>query len=114
MSVELWIAVAMSALGTLLIRVAPFLWMQRRLDQRDGPSPLPGWLATLGPLMIAAVLGVSIVPVNPGTTSWVATALGLLTTCLVWRRTRSLGWPVAAGVTVFGVVVILAALALPG
>ncbi|MFI0471991.1 AzlD domain-containing protein [Halomonas sp. HMF6819] len=110
MSIELWIAVALSALGTLLIRVAPFLWMQRRLDQSDGPTPLPEWLAILGPLMIAAVLGVSIVPVNPNATSWLATALGLFATVLVWRRTRSLGWPVAAGVAVFGIAVLSASL----
>ncbi|WP_447926641.1 AzlD domain-containing protein [Vreelandella sp. EE27] len=106
MSVELWIAVVLSALGTLLIRVIPFLWMQRRLDQSEGPAAMPEWLAILGPLMIAAVLGVSIIPVNPSAVSWLGTALGLLTTLLVWRRLRSLGWPVAAGVAVFGAVVV--------
>lgn len=110
MSTALWVAIALSALGTLLMRVVPFLWMQRRLDQREGPGGMPEWLAILGPLMIAAVLGVSIVPVNPSPVSWLATALGLIATIVMWRRTRSLGWPVAVGVAVFGVVVAAALL----
>ncbi|WP_447553704.1 AzlD domain-containing protein [Vreelandella sp. EE22] len=113
MSAALWLAVVLSALGTLLMRVVPFLWMQRRLNKSEGPSAMPAWLAILGPLMIAAVLGVSIVPVNPSAVSWVATALGLLTTLLVWRRLRSLGWPVAAGVAVFGAAVFLSGVILP-
>ncbi len=54
--------------------------------------------------MIAAVLGVSIVPVNPHAVSWIATFLGLGVTLSVWWRLRSLGWPVAAGVLTFGTV----------
>lgn len=104
MSTALWLAVAVSALGTLLIRVVPFLWMQRRLNSVTGLNDMPQWLGILGPLMIAAVLGVSIVPVNPSAVSWIATAIGLAVTLLVWSRVRSLGWPVAAGVTVFGLV----------
>ncbi|MGP9499470.1 AzlD domain-containing protein [Halomonas sp. AOP43-D1-4] len=104
MSTGLWLAVIASALGTLLIRVVPFLWMQRRLGSDSGINNMPQWLGILGPLMIAAVLGVSIVPVNPSTTSWTATAIGLLITLLVWLRVRSLGWPVAAGVGMFGLV----------
>ncbi|MFG6667123.1 AzlD domain-containing protein [Halomonas sp. HNIBRBA4712] len=107
MSLELWIAVVVSALGTLVLRVVPFLMMQRRLDQTEGHSAMPEWLVILGPLMIAAVMGVAIVPVNQSAVSWAATALGLIATLLVWRRTRSLGWPVAAGVAVFGAVVLL-------
>ncbi|HDZ48509.1 hypothetical protein LCGC14_0036580 [marine sediment metagenome] len=104
MSTSLWLAVVASALGTLLMRVVPFLWMQRRLNSDTGLNNMPQWLGILGPLMIAAVLGVSIMPVNPSTTSWIATAIGLFVTLLVWWRLRSLGWPVAAGVAVFGLV----------
>lgn len=110
MSTALWIAVVMSALGTLLMRVVPFMWMQRRLDSDTGMNAMPQWLGILGPLMIAAVLGVSVVPVSPGLISWIATVIGLGVTLLVWRRLRSLGWPVAAGVSVFGLVQIVAAL----
>lgn len=108
MSTALWLAVVISALGTLLIRVVPFLWMQRRLNSESGLNNMPQWLGILGPMMIAAVLGVSIVPVNPNAISWLATAIGLSVTLLVWSRTRSLGWPVAAGVAVFGLVEVVA------
>lgn len=110
MSFELWLAVVVCAIGTLLMRVVPFLWMQRRLGSDTGINTMPQWLGILGPLMIAAVLGVSIVPVNPNAISWLATAIGLSVTLLVWWRLRSLGWPVAAGVAVFGLVEIVATL----
>lgn len=109
MNTGLWIAVVASALGTLLIRVVPFLWMQRRLDNQTGLNNMPQWLGILGPLMIAAVLGVSIMPVNPSAISWIATAIGLGVTLMVWWRLRSLGWPVAAGVAVYGAVQLAAA-----
>ncbi|MEX1056929.1 MAG: AzlD domain-containing protein [Natronospirillum sp.] len=104
MSSALWLAVVISALGTLVMRVVPFLWMQRRLNSTTGINNMPQWLGILGPLMIAAVLGVSIMPVNPSAIAWIATAIGLSVTLLVWWRLRSLGWPVAAGVAMFGVV----------
>ncbi|GGC88513.1 AzlD domain-containing protein [Vreelandella lutescens] len=110
MSSAMWIAVIICALGTLLMRVVPFLWMQRRLGSTTGMNAMPQWLVILGPMMIAAVLGVSMVPVNPSAISWLATAIGLSVTLLVWRRLRSLGWPVAAGVAVFGAVEVAAAL----
>ena len=109
MNTGLWIAVVASALGTLLIRVVPFLWMQRRLDSQTGLNNMPQWLGILGPLMIAAVLGVSIMPVNPSAISWIATAIGLGVTLMVWWRLRSLGWPVAAGAAVYGAVQLAAA-----
>nr|WP_298969006.1 AzlD domain-containing protein [uncultured Halomonas sp.] len=108
MSSALWLAVVASALGTLLMRVIPFLWMQRRLNSASGINNMPQWLGILGPLMIAAVLGVSLMPVNQSATSWVATVIGLSVTLLVWWKLRSLGWPVAAGVAVFGLVQIVA------
>lgn len=110
MSSAMWIAVIICALGTLLMRVVPFLWMQRRLGSATGMNAMPQWLVILGPMMIAAVLGVSMVPVNPSAISWLATAIGLSVTLMVWRRLRSLGWPVAAGVAVFGAVEVAAAL----
>lgn len=110
MSSALWLAVVASALGTLLIGVIPFLWMQRRLNSETGINNMLQWLGILGPLMIAAALGVSLMPVNPSAISWIATAIGLSVTLLMWWRVRSLGWPVAAGVTVFGVVQVSVAL----
>ncbi|KPQ28883.1 MULTISPECIES: AzlD domain-containing protein [unclassified Halomonas] len=111
MNSALWLAVVACALGTLLMRVVPFLWMQRRLNSKTGLNNMPQWLGILGPLMIAAVLGVSIMPVNPSAIAWFATAIGLSVTLLVWWRLRSLGWPVAAGVAVYGSVQIAAAMA---
>lgn len=88
MSTELWLAVAVSALGTLLMRAVPFLLMQRRLKSEAGINTMPKWLSILNQLMIAAVQGVSIVPVNPSTTSGLATAIELSVTVIVWRRIR--------------------------
>ena len=114
MSSALWLAVLASTAGTLLMRLLPLLWMRRRL-QRLGDDEyldaMPQWLSILGPLMIAAVLGVSLVPTTPDAISWLATALGVLATLLVWHRLRSLGWPIAAGVAAYGAVVVLASLA---
>ncbi|MGQ4878920.1 AzlD domain-containing protein [Billgrantia sp. LNSP4103-1] len=110
MSSALWIAVLASALGTLLMRLLPLLWMQRRLERQgddDSLEAMPHWLSLLGPLMIAALLGVSLMPVAPGATSWLATVIGALATLAVWWRTRTLGWPVAAGVVAYGAVVML-------
>ncbi|WP_111414789.1 AzlD domain-containing protein [Billgrantia lactosivorans] len=109
MSSALWTAVLASALGTLLIRLLPLLWMQRRLQRQggDGLEAMPQWLSLLGPLMIAALFGVSLMPVAPGASSWFATAIGVLATLAVWWRKRTLGWPVAAGVAAYGVVVML-------
>lgn len=112
MSSALWIAVLASALGTLLIRLLPLFWMQRRLEQQgddDSLEAMPQWLSLLGPLMIAAVFGVSLMPVTPGPLAWLATTVGILATLGVWWRKRTLGWPVAAGVATYGVVVMLAA-----
>ncbi|MFY0992584.1 AzlD domain-containing protein [Halomonas sp. C05BenzN] len=110
MSSALWLAVLVSAAGTLLIRLLPLLWMRRRLERLggdDGLEAMPQWLGILGPLMIAAVLGVSLVPTTLDATSWLATAIGVAATLLVWYRLRSLGWPVAAGVAAYGAVVML-------
>ncbi|MDR5907615.1 AzlD domain-containing protein [Franzmannia qiaohouensis] len=111
MSNALWLAMLATALGTLLMRLLPLLWMRRRLAQLDGDDDgldaMPQWLGILGPLMIAAVLGVSLVPATTDATSWLATAIGMAATLAVWWKLRSLGWPVAAGVAAYGVVMLL-------
>ncbi|WP_244179972.1 AzlD domain-containing protein [Salinicola salarius] len=83
--------------------------LQRRLTRsgENGPvDALPKWLVILGPMIIAAVLGVSLVPRTPDAAGWLATLIGLGVTLAVWRRTRSLGWPVIAGVLTFGLMMI--------
>lgn len=103
MSVELWWALALSALGTFLVRVAPLLWMQRHLSRRAGASTaMPVWLSVLGPAMIAAMFGVSLVPGQLSSVAWSVAVCGLLATGLVWLKTRSLGLPVLLGVLAYG------------
>lgn len=111
MSNEIWLALLLCAVGTLLLRMVPLLWMQWHLRRRDPvqqQEAMPLWLTVLAPTMIAAMLGVSFIPVQPGVSGWTATVVGAGVTILVWRRTRSLGWPVCAGVAVFGAVSVLA------
>lgn len=113
MNGDMWLAVIAAALGTLAMRALPLVWMQRRLRRSAGEAGLnamPHWLGVLGPLMIAALFGVSLVPQRPDLAGWLATLIGVAVTLAVWRRTRTLGWPVMAGVIAFGLVVIVARL----
>lgn len=110
---HVWLAVTLTALGTFLIRLLPLLWMQRRLARHQGENAveaLPPWLSILGPMMIAAMLGVSLIPASPSALTWLATLAGVIVTLLVWRRLRSLGWPVLAGVASYTAVILLAGL----
>lgn len=108
---ELWIALLATAIGTFLLRALPLLWMQRHLIKKNASNTLdamPTWLTVLGPLMIAAMFGVSLIPVQVHPVSWLATAIGVVITYVVWKWTSSLGWPVFAGVVVYGGVIYLA------
>lgn len=110
MDKSLWLLLLACALGTFLLRALPLIWMQRHLlsrSIRNSNQAMPVWLTVLAPTMIAAMFGVSLVPAHPAVSSWLATLLGGLGTVLVWRRTRSLGWPVCTGVALYGVVVLL-------
>lgn len=102
---SLWLLMLACAVGTFLLRALPLIWMRRHLVRRsisNTTEAMPVWLTVLAPTMIAAMCGVSLVPVNSAVSSWLATLLGGLCTILVWRRTRSLGWPVCIGVGVYG------------
>ncbi|WP_421869255.1 AzlD domain-containing protein [Motiliproteus sp.] len=106
----LWLAVMGIAVGTFSMRFVPMLWMQRHLDKhndQDAFDVMPQWLSLLGPMMIAAMFGNSLVPKSVDVIGWVATAVGVLVTVLVWRRTQSLGMPVLAGVFSYGVAFIV-------
>ena len=114
MANEIWLAMAVCAVGTFLMRMIPMLWMKRHLIRQQAAAveaSMPLWLTVLAPTMIAAMFGVSLVPANQSVSTWLATAIGILSTLLVWRRTRSLGWPVCIGVLMFGVVEVLVLLA---
>jgi len=104
---ELWIAIFAAAIGTFALRALPLIWMQRHLRQRDQqgvPDAGPPLFTVLGPTMIAALFGVSLLPVSTTPASTIAVLIGCLSTYLVWRWTQSLGIPVAVGVAAFGVV----------
>lgn len=110
MGSELWIALLATALGTFLMRALPLFWMRRHLIRKQASNTLdamPSWLTVLGPLMIAAMYGVSLVPSSINIATGLATAVGTLATYLVWRSTHSLGWPVFFGVAVYGGVLLL-------
>ena len=103
MHVDIWIAIVVAAIGTYALRVVPLLWTQRHFNKHKANNTearLPTWLSVLGPLMIAAMLGASLIPKAPSAASWIATAIG---TVLVWRKFKSLGLPVFCGVLSFGV-----------
>ncbi|WP_106477430.1 AzlD domain-containing protein [Phytohalomonas tamaricis] len=110
MTTEVAIALLIVASGTFLMRAVPLHWMQRHLSRRSEQSaPPPAWLGLSGPLLIAALLGVSSVPSPPSAAAWGAVAVGLTVTALVWWRYRALGIPILAGVLSYGVVIWLAA-----
>lgn len=107
----IWTALIAIALGTFAMRVVPLLYMRRLLESgaENRESAMPLWLRVLGPTMIGAMLGTSLVPGHAGNAaSWLATAAGLLATYAVWKKTASLGWPILAGVAAYGVTKILA------
>ncbi|AFS38399.1 AzlD domain-containing protein [Alteromonas macleodii] len=106
MHVDIWIAIVVAAIGTYALRVVPLLWTQRHFNKHKANNTearLPTWLSVLGPLMIAAMLGASLIPKAPSAASWIATAIGTVVTVLVWRKFKSLGLPVFCGVLSFGV-----------
>jgi len=106
MHVDIWIAIVVAAIGTYALRVVPLLWTQRHFNKHKANNTearLPAWLSVLGPLMIAAMLGASLIPKVPSAASWIATAIGTVVTVVVWRKFKSLGLPVFCGVLSFGV-----------
>lgn len=110
MTVELWISVGVIALFTYFLRALPFFWMQRRLKRHNSASSdgVPAWLIVLGPAMISAMFGVSLVPASNTASAWLATVFGTALTLCVWYRTRSLSWPVFSGVAMYAIVLVIA------
>ena len=106
MHVDIWIAIVVAAIGTYALRVVPLLWTQRHFNKHKANNTearLPTWLSVLGPLMLAAMLGASLIPKAPSAASWIAPAIGTVVTVLVWRKFKSLGLPVFCGVLSFGI-----------
>jgi branched-subunit amino acid transport protein len=103
-----WLTLAIITLGTYLMRVGPLYWMQRRIKRSDSGNAMahiPVWLTVMGPVMIAAMFGTSLIPAHPSLITWSATAAGAVATLLAWYKTRTLGLPVLVGVIVYGIVV---------
>ncbi|MCM2972614.1 AzlD domain-containing protein [Larsenimonas suaedae] len=96
-------AIVVTALGTWAMRALPLLWMQRRRDSSADPTGAtpPIWLVRLGPLLIAGLLGTSLVPTSLDAAHLVPVALGLAATIVCWAWVRGLGWPIMAGVAAF-------------
>lgn len=110
MDKSLWIAMGFIVIGTFLMRALPLLWMSRRIADSHNENiidNMPVWLTVMGPAMIAAMFGTSLIPSTQSLMSWLATILGGLITLLVWYWRRSLGIPVFAGVVVYGITVYL-------
>lgn len=110
MNSTIWIAMFIIAIATFLMRMLPIVWLQRRAKKQShnrSEDKLPLWINILGPAMIAAMLGTSLVPAHPSTGTWVASGCGVMVTALFWYWRRSLGLPVLMGVISFGLVVSL-------
>ncbi len=110
MDTSMWLALVSIAIGTYLLRLLPYIWMKRSLAKRqteDGIGSMPTWLTILGPTMIAAMFGTSLVPTHSDALSWLATCVGILVTFGVWTRTRSMGLPILFGVVAFGMVTLI-------
>ena len=106
MDTNRWLVILLCAVGTFLIRALPLVWTRRHLARqtKDTTNTLPTWLGLLGPLMIAAMFGVSLVPVRQDWVGVIATLAGCATTLVSWYHSRTLGKPVFIGVVVFGLV----------
>ncbi|WP_445619209.1 AzlD domain-containing protein [Kushneria sp. Sum13] len=110
MNGAIWWAAAATAVGTLLIRMLPLYVMQRRMSRAsdiERERPLPKWPGVLAPLMIAALLGLSLAPHPSSALGWSSTAAGSLATLCLWYKTRTLGMPVAAGVAAYTLVLLI-------
>lgn len=105
MSTSLWLAVLAVAMGTFCLRALPMVWMRRyfkKYPDKEALDAIPEWLSILGPLMIAAMFGVSLIPHQAGVMPWFIALLGCLATVVTWKYTRSIGLPVCVGVAFYG------------
>ena len=105
MDLSLWLAIGSTAVGTLAMRLVPLIWMRRHLVKhrdKDALEVTPRWLTLLAPLMIAGMLGISLVPKTLDYVAWLSVLIGSLATIVTWKFSRSLGIPVLVGVLAFG------------
>ena len=92
--------IVLIALGTYLMRVVPFLGA-RKLDPNG--RVLASFQA-LGPMLIAALLGVSVAGEAAGQAAgWLPVLLGLMGTGLLYRWQGGFVVPISAGVAAYAV-----------
>ncbi|MCC5859124.1 MAG: AzlD domain-containing protein [Ectothiorhodospiraceae bacterium] len=94
------------ALGTYGMRALPMLW-GRRLDTTGRPFRV---LQTLGPMLIAALLAVSVVGDGAGRSGWLdwlPEVLGLLTALVLYRWRGGFVLPILAGVLAYALGLLL-------
>ncbi len=105
-----WTTLIIVAIGTYLLRAAPAIFVARRIKRSaDNKSlgQIPTWITVMGPVMIAAMFGTSLIPSQPSLVSWLGTLIGTIATLAVWYKTRTLGLPVLIGVVIYGLVIAL-------
>lgn len=110
MNSAIWWAAVATAVGTLLIRMLPLYLVQWRLSRAfdiERERPLPAWPGVLAPLMIAALLGLSLAPQPGSALGWSSTVVGSIATLCLWYKTRTLGLPVAAGVAAYTLMLLI-------
>ena len=110
MTLEIAFAIFVCAIGTFAMRCIPLIWMRRHLEkqqQTDQEVVPPVWLGLIGSLMIAGMLGSSLVPVRGDWVGALSTLVGVIVTIVVWFRFRSLGLPVFLGVLAFGIIALV-------
>ena len=110
MTFEIGIAILVCALGTFAMRCVPLIWMRRHIEKQQKTKQevvTPVWLGLIGSLMIAGMLGTSLVPMRVDWVGALSTLAGVIITIVVWSRYRSLGLPVFLGVLGFGLVALI-------
>lgn len=107
MTLDIWSAILVCALGTFAMRLFPLIWMQihlaKKAKQNSATNNTPVWISVLGPVMIAAMFGASLMPVRADWIGAASTVIAVIATLICWQRYRTLGKPVFCGVFVFGV-----------
>lgn len=110
MTFEIGFAIFACALGTFAMRCIPLIWMHKHLDkqqQTEQKVTTPVWLGLIGSLMIAGMLGASLVPTRVDWVGGLSTLVGVVVTIASWYRFRSLGLPVFLGVLAFGIIALV-------
>lgn len=110
MNESVWLTLFVIAVGTFLIRTVPLQIMFRRLKKSDSintSKQIPVVLSIMGPAMIAAMLGSSLIPSKPSFVSLTATLAGIIVTLATYYKFRTLSVPVLLGVVGYSVVILI-------